>query len=103
MLKTPSAFGHLRPSHLVPSGHQLVPRGGAHRLDVVVVKSNPCRGQFVQVRRADLGLVVAYVVPAEIVRQDEDDVRLSSRHEGGERSEERGKDHGLRDAHPFMH
>lgn len=102
-LEVRSAFGHTSPSHLVPAGHQLVPGGSAHRLDVVVLQSNPCRGQFVQVRRADLGFMVAYVVPAEVVGQDEDDVRLSSRHEGRETGEEQGKDHGLRQASSSIH
>lgn len=96
-------FGHTRPSHLVPAGHQLVPGGGANRLDVVVLQSDPCGGQFVQVRGADLGLVVAHVVPAEVVGQDEDDVRLPSRHEGGGTGEECGQDHVLRQASHFIH
>lgn len=66
-------------THLVPAGHQLVSGGGAQRLDVVVLQADPRGGQLVQVGCPDLGLVVAHVVPAIVICQDEDDVRLGSR------------------------
>lgn len=65
--------------YLVPAGHQLVPGGRAQRLDVVVLQADSSGGQLVQVRGSDLGAVVADIVPAEVISQDEDDVRLLGR------------------------
>lgn len=78
--------------HLVSSGHELVPGGGAQRLHVVVLQADPPGRQLVQVRRPDLGSVVAHIVPAEVIRQDEHDVRPPGGRKCRETCEEDGHD-----------
>ena len=56
------------------AGHQGSTRGTAGRLDVEAVELHALAREAVEGRRPDLAPVVADVVPAEIVRQDDDDV-----------------------------
>jgi hypothetical protein len=58
----------------VPPGHQRGTRGGAHRLRVELVQL--CAGfrKLVDVRGADVGAMEADVLPAQVVRDDVDDV-----------------------------
>lgn len=62
-------------AYLVAAGEQLAPRWRAQRLRVVVVQQHSAGRQRVQVRRADFRAVEAHVVPAQVVRQHEDEVR----------------------------
>lgn len=66
-------------SDLVAAGHQLVPGRSAQRLDVVVLQPNPALGQVVQMRSPDLRAVVAHIIPAEIIRQNQHDIRRFGR------------------------
>ncbi|TNN37435.1 hypothetical protein EYF80_052398 [Liparis tanakae] len=59
--------------HLVPPGHELVPGRCAQGLDVVVIQPDSSCRQLVQVRGDDLRVVIADIVPTEVIRQDEDD------------------------------
>ena len=59
--------------------HQAGTRGTACRLDVEAVELDPICGETIDVRRADLAAVIADVLPAEIIRQDHDDVRRRGR------------------------
>lgn len=77
-------------SHLVPAGEQLVPGGAAQRLDVVVLQTDPVFGQFVQVWGPDLGLVIAHIMPAEVIRQHHHDVGLFVRGHSREPEQEHG-------------
>ena len=78
--------------YLVPAGHQLVPGGGAQRLDVVVLQADSSGRQLVQVRGSDLRAVVSDIVPAEVISQDEDDVRLLGRGQNRNTNEEQPGD-----------
>lgn len=66
-------------SDLVAAGHQLVPGWSAQRLDVVILQPNPALGQPVQMRSPDLRAVVAHIIPAVIIRQNEHDIRRFGR------------------------
>jgi len=63
----------------IAAGHQRGARRRAHRLRVELVHPRATAGQLVDGRRADVGAVVAHVLPAEVVGHDVDDVGLLRR------------------------
>ena len=67
--------GRLKPvSERIPTGHQGRAGGGAHGLGIKLLEPRAARGKRVDVRRLDVGAVVADVLPALVVRNDVDDV-----------------------------
>ena len=63
----------------VHAGQQRRPRRRAHRRRVVVGEPQPALGEGIQVRRGDLGAVAAEVAVAEVVGEDDHDVRRTGR------------------------
>lgn len=60
--------------NLIPACDELAAGRRAQRLDIVVLQPDPLRGQFIQRRAADLPAVVADVIEALVVGQNEDDM-----------------------------
>jgi hypothetical protein len=62
-------------AHGVAPGQEGGAGGGADGLDVELLQADAGGGELVDVRRLDFASVVADVLPAEVVGEEEDDVR----------------------------
>jgi hypothetical protein len=71
--------------YLIAAGHELTAGRGTYRLHVVVLQAHALLRQFVKGRGFDLRLVVADVVVAVVVREDQHDVRLLGQTRDGSR------------------
>ena len=96
----------LAPALLVAADHQAVARRVAHgRGHVAGHEAHPVLAERVDVRRRDAGAAVrGNRAVAEVVREQEDDVRLILRAGGGRRQQEQGEGKGepLHGTFPFL-
>jgi hypothetical protein len=72
-------------AHRVAAGHQGGPRRRADGQDVELLQLRAGRGELVEVRRLVLALVPADVGPAEVIGEEDDDVRLGRLRVGEDR------------------
>ena len=68
--------------HCCLAGHERGPRGAAGGLNVEAIEFHALSRQLIQAWGGDLTAVVPHIVPAKIVRQDDDDIGWEIRGEG---------------------